>query len=66
MHCDDRNQSIKVTSEASELSASALVDASLALRNMADYMRSLDTSNMTMSELEERAGFVHVLFYIIP
>ena len=54
---------IKVTSEAAELSESALVDASLALRNMADYMRSLDTTNTTMSELEEQARFV--IFYQI-
>ena len=47
-----------MTSEASELSETALVDASLAVKNMADYMSSLDTSNMTISELEEQAGLV--------
>ena len=52
-----------MTSEASELSESTLVNASLAVKNMADYMSSLDTSNMTISELEEQAGFV--LFYTV-
>ena len=47
-----------MTSEASELSESTLVNASLAVKNMADYMSSLDTSNMTISELEEQAGLV--------
>ena len=54
-----------MTSEASELSESTLVDASVAVKNMADYMSSLDTSNMTMSELEEQAGLVKLKLVVL-
>ena len=60
--CHKRNDCIKVTSEASELSESALVDSSLAVKNIADSMSSLYTSNMTRSAQEDQARFV--IYYL--